>query len=191
MLGLKCTFGSWCRVTTWAVILHQLIQSLSVPTRNAIPQTPPMDAPGVSPSTPALSQLSHPSPKPRMDGHPAGIHTSPELRRNVPQAGAAQPWGKLLVQARGAAPPACALSPPGRRAHVALVTTEPALGSNNSLCSAGPRTTPHCGQLPGPAALGSGGCALCQPCLRLFWRARDQIRPELCFLYKLGGKKKS
>lgn len=127
----------WCRVTTWAVILHQLIQSLTTPTRDAIPQTPTVDSSGVSQvspkpgvpqaALPCPSEATPPSPPPKAGTDtpqvPAASHTSPEQPRNVQQTGAANP-GEAPCTCTGLCSPwpcPCVAVPPPplcRRAHM-------------------------------------------------------------------------
>lgn len=108
----------WCRVTTWAVILHQLIQSLTTPTRDAIPQTPTVDSSGVSQvspkpgvpqaALPCPSEATPPSPRQRQARtlrRSRQLAIPPRSSREMSSRRVLQTLGKLLAHARGSAPP--------------------------------------------------------------------------------------
>lgn len=147
--------GLRCHVTTWAAILHQQIQSLSTPTRDAIPQTPTAEHPRRAPSS-SLVSPSHlclvPAKPPLHPPLSRQEAVPPRSSREMSSSQELQTPGNLLVHARGSAPPGCvpvSLCPCAPPAAEPTCHPEPALASNSSLCSVGPRTTGHCGQLPG------------------------------------------
>lgn len=103
---------------------------------------------------PCPSEATPPSPRQRQARtlrRSRQLAIPPRSSREMSSRRVLQTLGKLLAHARGSAPPGRVPVSPCPPLCVAEPTChpEPALASNSALCSAGPRTRAHCGQLPG------------------------------------------